>query len=77
MVCHWILTGEGPKELLEFNINTIKPENIVLIGMRDLDKGERQFIKDKNIKTFTMADIDKLGIQTVIENTLDYLKLIM
>ncbi|PKR06678.1 arginase, partial [Staphylococcus aureus] len=69
-----ILTGEGPKELLEFNINTIKPENIVLIGMRDLDKGERQFIKDKNIKTFTMADIDKLGIQTVIENTLDYLK---
>ena len=72
-----ILTGEGPKELLEFNINTIKPENIVLIGMRDLDKGERQFIKDKNIKTFTMADIDKLGIQTVIENTLDYLKLIM
>ena len=28
--------------------------------MRDLDKGERQFIKDKNIKTFTMADIDKL-----------------
>ena len=26
-----ILTGEGPKELLEFNINTIKPENIVLM----------------------------------------------
>ena len=45
-----ILTGEGPKELLEFNINTIKPENIVLIGMRDLDKGERQFIKDKILK---------------------------
>lgn len=45
-----ILTGEGPKELLEFNINTIKPENIVLIGMRDLDKGERQFIKEKILK---------------------------
>ncbi|HEE1511506.1 TPA: arginase [Staphylococcus aureus] len=57
-----ILTGEGPKELLELNSNVIKPENIVLIGMRDLDKGERQFIKDHNIKTFTMSDIDKLGI---------------
>ncbi|WP_251360713.1 arginase family protein, partial [Staphylococcus aureus] len=45
-----ILTGEGPKELLELNSNVIKPENIVLIGMRDLDKGERQFIKDHNIK---------------------------
>ena len=36
-----ILTGEGPKELLELNSNVIKPENIVLIGMRDLDKGEK------------------------------------
>ncbi len=69
-----ILTGEGPKELLELNSNVIKPENIVLIGMRGLDKGERQFIKDHNIKTFTMSDIDKLGIKEVIENTIEYLK---
>ncbi|SGV61277.1 Arginase [Staphylococcus aureus] len=69
-----ILTGEGPKELLELNSNVIKPENIVLIGMRDLDKGERQFIKGHNIKTFTMSDIDKLGIKEVIENTIEYLK---
>lgn len=69
-----ILTGEGPKELLELNSNVIKPENIVLIGMRDLDKGERQFIKDHTIKTFTMSDIDKLGIKEVIENTIEYLK---
>ncbi|EHJ09071.1 arginase [Staphylococcus simiae] len=71
-----ILTGEGPDELV--NINgygvKVKTDNIVLIGMRDLDYGERQFIKDKNIKTFTMADIDKLGIQAVIENALEYLK---
>lgn len=69
-----ILTGEVPKELIELNSNVIKPENIVLIGMRDLDKGERQFIKDHNIKTFTMSDIDKLGIKEVIENTIEYLK---
>lgn len=69
-----ILTGEGPKELIELNSNVIKPENIVLIGMRDLDKDERQFIKDHNIKTFTMSDIDKLGIKEVIENTIEYLK---
>ncbi len=40
-----ILTGEGPKELLELNNNVIKPENIVLIGMRDLDKGEHNCIR--------------------------------
>lgn len=36
-----ILIGEGFKEFLELNSNVIKLENIVLIGMRDLDKGER------------------------------------
>ncbi|MCG7307677.1 arginase [Staphylococcus warneri] len=71
-----ILLGEGPSDLV--NLNDIqpklKPENIVLIGMRDLDKGEREYIKAQNIKTYTMADIDKLGIETVINDTLSYLK---
>ncbi|MDI9231683.1 arginase [Staphylococcus caprae] len=71
-----ILAGDGPEELVHLNGFTpkIKPENIVLIGMRDLDKGEREYIKDKNIKTFTMADIDRFGIQEVIERSLEYLK---
>ena len=56
-----ILAGDGPDELVHLNGFTpkVKPENIVLIGMRDLDKGEREYIKDQNIKTFTMADIDR------------------
>ncbi|MFW3612984.1 arginase [Staphylococcus caprae] len=71
-----ILAGDGPDELVHLNGFTpkVKPENIVLIGMRDLDKGEREYIKDKNIKTFTMADIDRFGIQEVIERSLEYLK---
>ncbi|HCG74826.1 arginase [Staphylococcus caprae] len=71
-----ILAGDGPEELVHLNGFTpkVKPENIVLIGMRDLDKGEREYIKDQNIKTFTMADIDRFGIQEVIERSLEYLK---
>ena len=71
-----ILAGDGPDELVNINDFTpkVKPENIVLIGMRDLDEGERKYIKDKNIKTFTMADIDRFGIQEVIERSLEYLK---
>lgn len=71
-----ILAGDGPDELVHLNGFTpkVKPENIVLIGMRDLDKGEKEYIKDKNIKTFTMADIDRFGIQEVIERALEYLK---
>ena len=71
-----ILAGDGPDELVNINDFTpkVKPENIVLIGMRDLDEGERKYIKDKNIKTFTLADIDRFGIQEVIERSLEYLK---
>lgn len=71
-----ILAGDGPDELVHLNGFTpkVKPENIVLIGMRGLDKGEREYIKDQNIKTFTMADIDRFGIQEVIERALEYLK---
>lgn len=71
-----ILAGDGPDELVNINDFTpkVKPENMVLIGMRDLDEGERKYIKDKNIKTFTMADIDRFGIQEVIERSLEYLK---
>lgn len=71
-----ILAGDGPDEFVNINDFTpkVKPENIVLIGMRDLDEGERKYIKDKNIKTFTMADIDRFGIQEVIERSLEYLK---
>ena len=44
-----ILAGDGPDELVNINDFTpkVKPENIVLIGMRDLDEGERKYIKDK------------------------------
>ncbi|OZM55789.1 arginase [Lottiidibacillus patelloidae] len=51
----------------------IKPENIVIIGARSLDKGERELIKEKGIKVYTMHEVDKLGMSTVIKETLDYL----
>lgn len=71
-----VLAGDGDSRLVNISNYTpkVKPENIVLIGMRDLDKGERQYIKENNIKTYTMADIDRLGIKHVMEETLDYLK---
>ena len=71
-----ILAGDGDKSLVEVGGNKpkVKPENIVLIGMRDLDIGERQYIKDNNIQTYTMADIDRIGIKRVIDESIAYLK---
>lgn len=52
----------------------IKPENVVVIGARDLDEGEKEFIKENNIKVYTMHEIDRLGMAQVMEQTIDYLK---
>ncbi|MBA4537844.1 arginase [Bacillus aquiflavi] len=52
----------------------IKSENIVIIGARSLDEGEKQLIKEKGIKVYTMHEIDRLGMTKVIEETIEYLK---
>lgn len=52
----------------------IKPENVVIIGARSIDPGERELIKEKGIKVFTMHDIDKLGMTEVMDKTMWYLK---
>lgn len=51
----------------------VKPENVVLIGARALDAGEKALIKEKGIKVFTMHEIDRLGMATVMEETIHYL----
>jgi arginase len=59
------LAGYSPK---------VKPENIVIIGARSLDEGERELIKEIGIKVYTMHEIDRLGMAKVMEETIQYLQ---
>lgn len=52
----------------------IKPENVVIIGARSLDHGEKELIRAKGIKVFTMHEIDRLGMTKVMEESINYLK---
>jgi arginase len=52
----------------------VKPENIVIIGARSLDEGEKELIREKGIKVFTMHEIDRLGMTRVMEECMDYLR---
>lgn len=47
--------------------------DLVYVGLRDVDPGEHQILKNLGIQYFTMRDIDRLGIQRVMEVTLDHL----
>ncbi|MGM0873198.1 MAG: arginase [Bacillota bacterium] len=52
----------------------VKPENIVIIGARSLDGGERELIRENGIKVYTMHEIDRLGMTKVMEEAVEYLK---
>lgn len=61
------LVGDGPAELvnLGFNGRKVKPENIAMIGIRDLDSGERDRLINSGIKVYTMREIDEMGMFNV------------
>jgi arginase len=67
-----ILIGEGEKALVNIGRKGAKvdPENVVLIGIRDLDEKEKQRLNDSDITVFTMRDIDEQGISAVLNKAL-------
>lgn len=68
-----ILLGHGDDALTHLNAQTpaLKPENIVLIGVRSFEPGEAALLKKLKVKIFYMADIEKLGMQTVLQQAVN------
>lgn len=50
--------------------SVFSPENIVLLGLRDVTEGEAELIRDRRIPVYTMEDIDLLGMREVMIQTL-------
>lgn len=50
----------------------LKPENLVYIGLRDVDAGEKKILRENNIKAFSMHEVDKYGIGKVVDMALDH-----
>ena len=67
--------GAGHADLVQVGgyKNKIKPENIVLVGVRDIDPGEREFIHANKIKYFTTQDVQEIGIIKVMDEVISYL----
>uniref|UniRef100_A0A3P9IMJ6 Arginase n=1 Tax=Oryzias latipes TaxID=8090 RepID=A0A3P9IMJ6_ORYLA len=51
----------------------LSSRDLVYVGLRDVDPGEHLILKNLGIQYFTMRDIDRLGIQRVMEVALDHL----
>lgn len=59
------LLWEGPK---------VRPEDVVLIGVRDLDAEERKLLRSSGVAVYTMSEIDRLGLAEVAARAFDRLE---
>ena len=49
----------------------VMPERTVLIGLRDVDAGEKKAIRELGVRAYTMSDIDRFGMERVIEEAIE------
>jgi arginase len=67
------LLGRGDRRLASIAsvVPALRPENVVLVGLRDVDLPEREHIRDWGVTAFTMRDIDERGIAAVMRDALE------
>lgn len=68
--------GIGAKELISVGGDFVKlqPQNITMIGLRSVDPGERELIKELGIEAYSMTEIDKLGMYAIMLTVLERMK---
>ena len=48
----------------------VESDRVVLLGVRSLDDGERQLLRELGAAVHTMSDVDKLGVERVVREAL-------
>ena len=50
----------------------VAPARVALVGVRSLDGGERQLLRELDVCVFTISEIDRIGIQKAITAALEH-----
>lgn len=48
----------------------VRPQDVALIGLRDLDKREQERIRESGVLAITMSEIDRQGLATAFESAI-------
>ena len=66
------IMGYGPVELTQIFGFTpkIQPQHAVMIGIREVDPQERELVKKSGVRVFTMKEIDRRSIGSVMDEAL-------
>jgi arginase len=67
-----VAMGYGHPSLLEIaGTPVLDPRNLAIVGLRSIDPGERDLIKELGVAAYTMFDIDRLGMYEVATRVLE------
>ncbi|MFC4639872.1 arginase [Deinococcus hohokamensis] len=68
------LTGQGDPVLSSLGGSwRLRPEDIVMIGIRSVDRMERDLLREAGIQAYTMKDVDQLGMTRIHAETMERL----
>lgn len=64
--------GQGPEPLTTIfgYCPKVKPGNVALVGIRSVDRRERDIVQHSGVHAFTMRDIDERGMRAVFEEAI-------
>lgn len=50
----------------------VLPQNVCLIGIRDIDQTEREIVKRSGIHAYTMRDVDERGMRAILQESIGF-----
>lgn len=67
-----VLTGRGHPDLVNIGGGTIvRAEDIAIVGLRSLDREEREALARAGVNVYTMREVDAFGIASVVRSALN------
>lgn len=58
-------------ESAAWTLPSLQPERVVVIGARDLDRGERDLITELGLAVHSMSALDRRGIEAIVSESLE------
>jgi arginase len=54
-----------------YPLPALDPKRTALIGVRSLDRGERELLQEQGLAVYTMTDLDQIGVAAAVRDALD------
>ncbi len=65
-----VLLGYGDPRLTRDRA-CVRPENVSVLGARDIDPGEKRLIRELGVRVFTMSEVDERGVAACMDEALE------